>query len=158
MAALTDTIAQLHQDHNSYGNPKNNNEDGSVNHNQGGQNNHGGNTSGLQGGNNGGVQSRFVRLDFPRFNGEDPTGWIYIAEQFFHYHGIAAIEKVLLTSFHLQGEALQWYEWYTRNHTGIRWEGFTTALCVRFRPSDYEKFDEALAKLQQTGVKESHIG
>ena len=107
MAALTDTIAQLPQDHNNYDNPKNNNEDGSVNHNQGGQNNHGGNTSGLQGGNNGEVQSRFVRLDFPRFNGEDPTGWINIAEQFFHYHGTAAIEKVLLTSFHLQGEALQ---------------------------------------------------
>jgi hypothetical protein len=106
MAALTDAIAQLHRDHNSCGNLENNNEDGSVNHNQGGQNNHGGNTSRLQGGNNGGVQPRFAQLDFPRFNGEDPTGWIYIAEQFFHYQGTVATKKVLLASFHLQGEAL----------------------------------------------------
>jgi hypothetical protein len=120
MAALTDAIAQLRRDHNNRGNPENNNEDGSVNHNQGGQNNHGGNTNGLQGGNNGGVQPRFAGLDFPRFNGEDPTGWIYIAEQFFHYQGTTAIEKVLLASFHLQGEALQWYQWYARNHTSIR--------------------------------------
>lgn len=60
----------------------------------------------------GSIQTRFSRLDFPRFDGENPTGWIYKAEQFFHYQKTDANEKVLLASFHLQEEALQWYQWY----------------------------------------------
>jgi hypothetical protein len=35
--------------------------------------------------------------------------------------------------------------------SAICWEDFTTVLCVRFGPSDYENFDEALAKLRQIG-------
>ena len=54
----------------------------------------------------GSLQTRFSRLDFPRFDGENPTGWIYKAEQFFHYQRTEPNEKVLLASFHLQDEAL----------------------------------------------------
>ena len=63
----------------------------------------------------------------------------------------------MLTSFHLQGEALQWYQWYAQTRRDIHWEEFTTALCIRFGLFDYENFDEALAKLRQTGmVREYH--
>ena len=34
----------------------------------------------------------------------------------------------------------------------MTWEEFTQALCIRFGLLDYEDFDEALAKLQQTGI------
>ena len=34
---------------------------------------------------NGSIQTRFSRLDFPHFDGENPTRWIYKVEQFFHY-------------------------------------------------------------------------
>ena len=60
-------------------------------------------------GSTGGIQSQFSRLDFPRFNGEDLTGWIYKVEQFFHHQRTAAKERVVLASFHLQDDALQWY-------------------------------------------------
>ena len=29
-----------------------------------------------------------LKLDFPRFRGEDPTCWVYKANQFFSYHNI----------------------------------------------------------------------
>ena len=29
-----------------------------------------------------------IRLEFPRFHGEDPTCWVYKANQFFLYHNI----------------------------------------------------------------------
>ena len=47
---------------------------------------------------------------------------------------------------------MQWYRWFEKAWPNITWEEFTLALCVRFGPTDYEDFDEALAKLQQTGT------
>jgi len=35
---------------------------------------------------NRGIQTRAVRLHFPKFYGEDPSGWVYRANQFFNYH------------------------------------------------------------------------
>uniref|UniRef100_A0A7N2MJ05 NERD domain-containing protein n=1 Tax=Quercus lobata TaxID=97700 RepID=A0A7N2MJ05_QUELO len=56
---------------------------------------------GSRGTQQGSLQTRFSRLDFPCFNGENPTRWIYKAEQFFHYKKTEANEKVVLASFHL---------------------------------------------------------
>ena len=47
---------------------------------------------------------------------------------------------------------MQWNQWFEKARLNITWEEFTQALCVRFGPTDYEDFDEALAKLQQTGT------
>ena len=49
-------------------------------------------------------------------------------------------EKVLLISFNLQDEALQWYQWFEKARRDVSWEEFTLALCVWFEPSDYEDF------------------
>ena len=57
-------------------------------------------SEGTQGGTIGGVQTRISRVDFPQFNGEDPTEWIYKAEIFFKYQNNADEEKITLTSFH----------------------------------------------------------
>lgn len=84
----------------------------------------------------GSLQTRFSRLDFPRFDGENPTGWIYKAEQFFHYQRTKPNEKVLLASFHLQDDVLQWYQWYEQLQPNVQWEEFTKAMCIRFGPSD----------------------
>lgn len=58
----------------------------------------------------------------------------------------------MLASFHLQDEALQWYQWYEKTQPNMQWGEFTQALCVHFGPSNYEDVDKALAKLQQTGT------
>lgn len=34
----------------------------------------------------GGIQTKVVCLEFPKFDGEDPNGWLYKANQFFSYH------------------------------------------------------------------------
>lgn len=36
-------------------------------------------SEGTNGGTIGGIQTRFSRVDFPQFNGEDLTGWMYKA-------------------------------------------------------------------------------
>lgn len=34
----------------------------------------------------GGIHLRLVRIDFPKFDGEDTMGWLYRANQFFTYN------------------------------------------------------------------------
>jgi hypothetical protein len=57
-----------------------------------------------------------LKLNFPIYRGdEDPTGWIFKAEQYFEFKGIELTQQVQLASFHLEKLALQWYRWFTRD-------------------------------------------
>lgn len=54
------------------------------------------------------LHTRTSRLDFPRFDGTDATGWICRAEQFFLHQQTQTLERLLMASFHVEGKALQW--------------------------------------------------
>lgn len=47
-----------------------------------------------------------LKLYFPKFNGEDPSGWIYKAEQYFEFQNISPDQRVQLVFFHLEGITL----------------------------------------------------
>jgi hypothetical protein len=42
--------------------------------------------------------------------GDDPTEWFNRVEQFFEYQSTMVAQKVSLASFHLAGEANQWWQ------------------------------------------------
>ena len=90
---------------------------------------------------------RKPKLDFPRFNGDDPTGWIYSTEQYFSLHNTFDVNKVPLASFHLEHEALQWFRWYIKAHAEPNWTEFSQLLLQRFGPSAFDDFTGALTKL-----------
>ncbi|KAL4198642.1 hypothetical protein AMTRI_Chr03g47010 [Amborella trichopoda] len=47
---------------------------------------------------------KLVKLDFPRFNGEeDMTSWTCRVDQIFQFHQRPEEEHIALTSFHLEG-------------------------------------------------------
>ncbi|KAH9752025.1 hypothetical protein KPL71_014530 [Citrus sinensis] len=54
-------------------------------------------------------QSRVAKLEFPRYAGDNPTEWFNRVNQFFEYQGSSEDQKVVLASFHLEGEANQWW-------------------------------------------------
>ena len=54
--------------------------------------------------------SRPVKLDFPRFCGGEPTSWIYKTNQYFKYYRILEQEKLMMASFHMDDEALVWFQ------------------------------------------------
>ena len=91
-----------------------------------------------------------LKLHFPKFNGDDPTGWIYKAEQYFEFQNIVVDQRVQLASFHLEGIALQWHRWRTKFRGPLTWEELTKAILHRFGPTDYEDPAEALTRLRQT--------
>ena len=51
-------------------------------------------------------QTQPLKFSFPKFNGEDPNGWIYKAKQYFDFQSIPIDQRVQLASFHLKGIAL----------------------------------------------------
>lgn len=65
-------------------------------------------------------------------------GWIYKAEQYFDFQSIASEQQVKLTSFHLEGIALQWHRWLTKFKGPQTWTEFTKAILLPFGPTDYE--------------------
>jgi len=54
--------------------------------------------------------SKLASLEFPRFSGDDLTKWFTRVDQFFEFQGNTTTQKVSLASFHLQGEANQWWQ------------------------------------------------
>lgn len=91
-----------------------------------------------------------LTLTFPKFDGEDPTEWVYKAEQYFDFKEIAPDQQVVLASFHLEGIALQWHRWFSKFRGLVTWVEFTKALLLCFGPTDYEDPSEALTRLRQT--------
>ncbi|GMP48585.1 hypothetical protein CsSME_00015886 [Camellia sinensis var. sinensis] len=89
-----------------------------------------------------------LKLSFPKFIGDDPTGWIYRAEQYFEFQSIAPGQRVQLASFHLEGIALQWHRWFTKFRGPVDWGELTTALLRRFGPTDFDDPFEALTRLK----------
>ena len=53
--------------------------------------------------------ARPVKLEFPRFSGDDPSSWVNKANQYFGYYQTPITEKLLIASFHMDLEALIWF-------------------------------------------------
>ncbi|KAK8483156.1 hypothetical protein V6N12_019587 [Hibiscus sabdariffa] len=101
------------------------------------------------------VSSRLAKLEFPKFAGDDPTEWLNKVQQFFTFQNVTEANKVSLTSFHLEGEANQWWQWLLRTvkeeGKEVTWLIFEEELWARFGPTDCEDFDEALSRVRQLG-------
>ena len=50
--------------------------------------------------------SKSVRLDFPRFKGDDPASWVFKSNQYFSFYQTPFDERLLMASFHMDGDAL----------------------------------------------------
>ena len=96
------------------------------------------------------------KLDFPHFNGDDPTRWIYRVEQYFSLLNTFDFNKVPLASFHLEHEALQWFRWYIKADAEPNWTDFSQLLLQRFGPSAFDDFTGALTKIFQIGTMQEY--
>lgn len=74
------------------------------------------------------VQTRYARIDFPHFSGEDPTGWIYKCEWFFEFNHIEEASKVRLAAMHLDDRAIQWFQWFEKTQPNLTWSALKSGL------------------------------
>ncbi|XP_077232454.1 uncharacterized protein LOC143869781 [Tasmannia lanceolata] len=98
----------------------------------------------------GSIQTQFAKIDFPRFNGDDPKAWAYRCEKSFDFNQIDVADKVQLASIHLEDKALQWFRWLEKTTGPVGWVEFVQALNTRFGPTAYEDSMGELKKLSQT--------
>ena len=63
-----------------------------------------------------------IRVEFPRWEDGDPTSWISRAENFFRFHRTPEESKVEVASIQLDGDAIQWYNWYETCYGVPSWE------------------------------------
>jgi hypothetical protein len=95
------------------------------------------------------IQGRTLRLDFPRFDGDNPSGWSYKVNQFFDYYQTPLYQRVRMASFYMEGEALVWFQDADEAGQFPTWDAFLQALLTRFGLV-YDDPMESPVKLRQT--------
>ena len=90
-----------------------------------------------------------VRLEFPKFSGEDLASWVYKANQYFKYYISPITEKLMLASFHKEGEAFIWFQDSEKDGIVVDWESLIQALHIKFGATTYDDPMETLARLRQ---------
>ncbi|XP_027351311.1 uncharacterized protein LOC113862423 [Abrus precatorius] len=98
-----------------------------------------------------------MKLDVPRFDGHDATGWIFKITQFFEYHSTPEEDRLKVASFYMDGAALSWFQWVHHNGLVQSWPSFLQALETRFAPSYYEDPRGLLFKLTQKGSVNDYL-
>jgi hypothetical protein len=73
---------------------------------------------------------------------------VYRALQYFHYYQIPEPKKVMHASYHLDEEALVWFQ--DCEHELHGWHDFVRAIQIRFGSASYDDPMELLTKLKQT--------
>jgi hypothetical protein len=75
-----------------------------------------------------------MKLDFPKWDEDDPSGWVSRVELFFHFHGTSEASRVDIASIHLEGETVQWYDWFEASHGMPTWATFVEGPFCMIRP------------------------
>lgn len=103
------------------------------------------------------VHQPHMKLEVPRFDGHDPLGWIFKISQFFDYQAILEHERLTIAAFYMDGPALSWFQWMSRNGYFPSWPAMLQALESRFAPSYYDDPQGTLFKLRQTGTVTEYL-
>uniref|UniRef100_A0A2N9I8T7 Ty3 transposon capsid-like protein domain-containing protein n=1 Tax=Fagus sylvatica TaxID=28930 RepID=A0A2N9I8T7_FAGSY len=96
------------------------------------------------------------KLEFPRFKGGDPTSWMFRAIQYFEYYQVHDASKVMHASYHLDDDALIWFQ--SCEHDLGCWDNFARAIQLRFGPPSYDDPIELLIKLKHVNSIEEYKG
>ena len=75
---------------------------------------------------------------------------MYEANQYFNFYHTPLNEKLLMASFHMDNNALIWFQDCEATGVFMTWENFVKALLIRFGSSAYEDPMKALTQLCQT--------
>lgn len=99
-----------------------------------------------------------IKVFCPKFNGNNPEGWIFLIEEYFAYHGISEASKVRIACLHMEAEALDWIRRLKLNNMISSWEKLLEDLRERFGDSEFEDSLSDLTRIQQKGSVAAYIG
>lgn len=56
-----------------------------------------------------GLRLAIPRIEFPRFEGENPMAWLYKANHFFAIHHTNPQHRIMLASYYMEDPAVVWF-------------------------------------------------
>ncbi|RWV98545.1 hypothetical protein BHE74_00033422 [Ensete ventricosum] len=62
-----------------------------------------------------------MKVEFPRWEEGDPIEWILHMEHYIWFYRTADGTRVEIVAFHLEGDAIQWFNWFEHTHEGLSW-------------------------------------
>lgn len=89
-----------------------------------------------------------MRLDLHSFDGDNPASWVYKANNFFDYYQTPESQRIRLASFHMQGDALIWFQDGGDIDQFPYWDAFVKELQIRFGPLAYDDSMESITRLK----------
>ena len=91
-------------------------------------------------------------MDFPWFKGENPADWFYKAKQYFNIYETYDDDRISMASFHLEGEALIWFQDVKGTPQVNTWDSFFKSCMTRFGLTTYDDPMEVMTRLRQTSI------
>ncbi|GKA20070.1 hypothetical protein Tco_0699985, partial [Tanacetum coccineum] len=62
------------------------------------------------------TRRQFTKMEFPKFQGGGPHGWMLKVEKYFRYYETLDETKVEIASMYLEGDALDLFAWISAEH------------------------------------------
>lgn len=103
------------------------------------------------------VNFRGVKLDFSHFQGDDLATWLCKVNHYFEFHQMPIPQRLLMAFYHMEGEALVWFQNAADAGLCIDWDTLSWSLLLRFGPTTYDDPMEALTSLKQTNSVASYM-
>ncbi|XP_026444472.1 uncharacterized protein LOC113344718 [Papaver somniferum] len=100
---------------------------------------------------------RIPKLDFPRFDGENPKSWIQKCEYYFQMQGVPDVNRTRMAAIHLDGKATKWYDNLCITQPHISWKCFCENLCARFENPAHDNIVGLFNKLVQLTTVEAYF-
>ncbi|XP_026416924.1 uncharacterized protein LOC113312389 [Papaver somniferum] len=100
---------------------------------------------------------RIPKLDFPRFDGENPKSWIQKCEYCFQMQGVPDINRTRMAAIHLDGKATKWYDNLCITQPHISCQCFCENLCARFENPAHDNIVGLFNKLVQLTTIEAYF-
>ncbi|KAK6132617.1 hypothetical protein DH2020_033647 [Rehmannia glutinosa] len=98
------------------------------------------------------------RIDFPRFDGNNPRSWILKCNGYFKLiPNIPDVQKVTLASMHFEGKAASWFQNYSQKFIGHTWNQFLEVVTTRFEELKESKIIVEFNKLKKSGSYNEYV-
>ena len=80
----------------------------------------------------------YSKVEFPKYEGGDPRGWILKAEKYFHYYQTPEDLKVDIAATNLEGDALDTFSWVSSGRTVRYWDELVKVFQEQFGPTEFQ--------------------
>ena len=96
-------------------------------------------------------------MDLPRFTGDDPYGWLAMAERYLDYYEVPPTQWVLVASCNFGVDASIWMRGFEQRYGRDNWSLFVDMLLQRFGGSDRANIESQLTHIQQKSSVEDYL-